>query len=305
MEENRRVSIAFLIVAHTKPEQLNLFIKQLLAYDESYVYIHIDAKNQAMIADITKNERVEVLPNHINIRWGDYSQIEANNYLIDYARKKRHHDFYSLHSGMDLAIRTVEQYALFLKETDLYAYYICSKLPNHWQYGGGLARIALYWPRLFRNRLSKHSPVRYLRSLYGRLYGASIIKGKKLPDEYTLYGGADWFTIREDCVNDIFAFLSENEKFQNLFVHSLSGAEIYYVTIFETMKQKRTVCNRNSLRFVDHRTSNAKRNPGSPNICTMDYLPLLERTQSFFARKFDMDVDRKIVEYFVNKCVKG
>lgn len=303
MEENTKISIAFLIVAHTKPEQLNLFIKQLLAYDESYIYIHIDAKNQEMIDGIMNNNRVEVLPKHIDVRWGDYSQIEVNNYLIDYARRKRHHDFYSLHSGMDLAIRTIEQYACFLKETDLYAYYVCSKLPNHWQYGGGLARLALYWPQLFRNRLPKHSPLRYLRSLYGKLYGIGILRGKKLPDEYPLYGGADWFTVSEECVDDMFDFLRKNEKFQKLFVHSLSGAEIYYVTIFEMIKKQRSVCNWNSLRFADHRTKSANRNPGSPNVCTITYLPILERTQAFFARKFDIDIDKDIVEYFVEKCI--
>lgn len=294
--------IAFLIVAHTKPEQLNIFIKQLLSYPGSYVYLHIDAKSKYMLPDILDDERVQVLTEHYDVRWGDYTQIEVNNYLMEFARKSRHHDFYSLHSGMDLAIRPIKEYAEFLQNSNLYGYYTCSKLPNHWQYGGGLARLALYWPKCFRNRLSEYSPLRYLRAAYGRLFAVGVIKGKKLPEEYPLYGGADWFTIRDDCVEDMFKFLKKNEKYQKMFIHSLSGAEIYYVTLFELLKQEQQVCNRNALRFVDHRTPGKNKAVGSPNICTMEYLPLLERSQLFFARKFDMDIDKKVVEYFVKKC---
>lgn len=303
MECYKNPTIAFLIVAHTKPEQLNIFIKQLLAYQGSYVYIHIDAKSKQMLSEIINDERVKILPEHYDVRWGDYSQIIVNNALLDFARKLRHHDFYSLHSGQDLAIRPINEFAEYLNTTNLYGYYVCSKLPNHWQYGGGLARLALHWPKCFRNKLSEHSPLRYLRAAYGRAFAKGIIKGKKLPEEYQLYGGADWFTIREDCVNDMFDFLEKDTKYQKLFVHSLSGAEIYYVTLFEMLKNNRQVCNNTSLRFADHRTKSKNKAVGSPNICTMEYVPLLERTGLFFARKFDMDVDRSVVEYFANKII--
>ena len=303
MERYANPIIAFLIVAHTKPKQLNIFIKQLLSYQGSYIYIHINAKSKYMLPNILDDERVIILPEHYDVRWGDYTQIEVNNALLDFARKNRRHDFYSLHSGMDLAIRPVKEYAEYLNTSNLYAYYVCSKLPNHWQYGGGLARLALYWPRCFRNKLSEHSPLRYLRAAYGRAFAAGIIKGKELPEEYPLYGGADWFTIREDCVSDMFEFLENDKNYQKLFIHSLSGAEIYYVTLFEMLKKDCKVCNNTSLRFADHRTKGKNKAVGSPNICTMEYVPLIERTGLFFARKFDMDIDRNVVEYFSKKSI--
>ncbi|MBE5892153.1 MAG: hypothetical protein E7286_02095 [Lachnospiraceae bacterium] len=302
MEYTSLPTIAFLIVAHTKPQQLNLFVKQLLAYEGSYVYIHVDAKNRQMEDQILQDDRVVILPEHFDIKWGDYSQIQANDYLLQYAMNCRHHDYYSLHSGVDLAVRPVREYARFLAATNLYGYYGCSKLPNHWQYGGGLARVALNWPVCFRRRVTKHSPIRYLRGMYGRMYETGILKGRKLPEQYPLYGGCDWFTVREDCVRDVLTFLEVHPDFKEMFVHSLSGGEIYYVTLFELTKKERPVCSGNHLRFIDHRERGRKREVGSPNICTMDMLGVIERSQLFFARKFDEDVDAEIIAYYVKKC---
>ena len=282
-----------------------MFIRQLLVYERSYVYIHIDAKSLDMIPNILKSERVTVLPDHYDVKWGDYTQILVYNYLLSYATLKRQHSYYSLHSGVDMAIRPVNELIAFLKDTNCYGYYGCSKLPNGWQYGGGLGRLALYWPKFFRKRLSAHSPMRYLRSLYGRLYGVGIIKGKKLSSEYPLYGGADWFTVREDCVNDMFTFLESHPDFQEMFVDSLSGAEIYYVTLFEMLKDGRIAQNRNTLRYIDWKERGQKCSVGAPNTCSMDFLQEIEMSNCFFARKFDFHYDSEIVEYYLNKCGVG
>lgn len=43
---------------------------------------------------------------------------------------------------------------------------------------GGFGRIALKWPQCFRRRLGRNSLMRYLRSIYGKLYGIGVIRGK-------------------------------------------------------------------------------------------------------------------------------
>lgn len=251
-----------------------------------------------------KSERVEIVPEHYDVKWGDYTQIIVNNYLLQFALSRRRHDYYSLHSGADLAIRPLSELIEYLNETKCYGYYGCSKLPNGWQYGGGLGRLALYWPQCFRKRLLPNSPMRYLRSLYGKLYGAGFIKGKKLPDKYPLYGGADWFTISEQCVLDILDFLHDNPDFDELFVNSLSGAEIYYVTLFELLKGQRPVQSRNALRYIDWKNRSQKLAVGAPNTCSMDFLDEIENSNAFFARKFDLHYDIEIVKYYLEKCSK-
>lgn len=132
--KDKTEDIAFLIVAHNNVEQLNMFIRQLLVYEGSYIYIHIDAKSLNMIPDVLKAERVTVLPEHYDVKWGDYTQILVNNYLLKYAISKKQHIYYSLHSGADLAIRPVKELIAFLNVTNCYGYYGCSKL-----------RLAIWW----------------------------------------------------------------------------------------------------------------------------------------------------------------
>ena len=293
--------IAFLLVVHTNPRQCNCFIRQLLQYPQSYVYIHIDAKSTNIAKEIVTDERVLILPEHYDIKWGDYTQILVNNYLMRYASGIRHHDYYSLHSGADLMIRSADDFARFLSQTNCYAFCDCVPLPSGWQYGGGLGRLALNWPTCFRKRLSSHSPLRYLRSLYGKLYGAKIIKGKKLPKKYKFYGGADWFTISGDCANELLEFIDREPEFQELFIRSLSGAEIYYVTLFEMLKADRPIEDKNLLRFIDWKPRGQKLSVGSPNTCTMSFLDEIEDSGCFFARKFNSEIDSEIIDYFLKK----
>ncbi|MBQ8258682.1 MAG: hypothetical protein IJY97_03880 [Clostridia bacterium] len=298
---NKINSIAFLIVAHNKPQQLNCFIRQLLLYPGSYIYIHIDKKSLSMIPEIVKHDRVEILPMHYDVKWGDFTQITVNNYLLKYSSDKRYHDYYSLHSGLDLMIRPIDELVSYLSTTNQFAYFSGNKLPNGWQYGGGFGRIALYWPQIFRKRLRKYSPLRYFRSIYGRLYGIGLIKGRNLPDEYEYYGGADWFTISHECVLKTLKFVETESKFTDLFINSLSGAEIFYVSVFQMVKGNASVSDQDMLRYIDWENRGQKLTVGSPNTCKMDFLSDIENSNNFFARKFDTNIDKEIVEYFLKK----
>lgn len=297
----RQTSIAFLLVVHNNPEQVNLFLKQILMYSNSYIYIHVDAKHLNIIPAILKNERVMIVPKHFDIQWGDYTQIQANNYLIQFASSQRHHDYYSLHSGADLLIRPMNELIDYLEDTNQYAYCECTRLPSHWQYGGGFGRLALKWPKCFRRRLNRNSPMRYLRSVYGKLYGIGVIPGKKLPEQYLYYGGADWFTMRSDCALNVLKFSQKEQEFELLFIDSLSGAEIYYVSIFEMTKGDCALDDKNMLRYIDWEDRGQILSVGSPNTCMMEFVKDIENSQAFFARKFDLNIDSAIVEYFCTK----
>ena len=90
--------------------------------------------------------------------------------------------------------------------------------------------------------------------------------------------------------------------FQDLFKDSLSGAEIYYVTLFELLKGSRHSESLNMLRYIDWKDRGQKLTIGSPNTCAMSFLADIEQSQMFFARKFDAKYDSAIVDYFLDKC---
>lgn len=101
-------------MAHNDVYLINPFIRQLLAYEGSFVFIHIDEKGLDIFSEIIDDKRVFVIPEHYNGSWGDYTQIQMVNALITYAHAVEEFDYYSLHSGVDLCVRPIQELALFL-----------------------------------------------------------------------------------------------------------------------------------------------------------------------------------------------
>lgn len=83
-------------MVHNNPTMLNCFIKQLLQYQGSVVFIHVDEKGLNIIPDIIEDPRVIIIPEHYNGSWGDYSQIQMVNALIKNAINNDDFDYYSL-----------------------------------------------------------------------------------------------------------------------------------------------------------------------------------------------------------------
>jgi len=291
--------IAFLLTLYGNPGQANMFINQLLKYKDSYVFIHIDKKSLHIKDEIIKHPRVIISPSSYRVEWGDYSQIQSINSLLEFANNYDKFDYFSLHSGSDLAVKPIKEFAEFLIKDNKYAYLQCNKLPDKdWQYGGGLGRLALYWPKFFRKKYSQHSPMRYLRSLYGKAYGAHLIKGHRLPDNIDFYGRSDWFTLRRDCVEFILNYVERHPEYNNLFENSLIGSEIYFTTLANMFSDRAQICNNNNLRYIDF-VNVDKRTPGSPKVLTMDDYKEIKCSTNFFARKFDVNKDLAVMKKFL------
>ena len=299
---DRQTKIAFLIMAHNNPQLLNLFLKQILQYADAEVFLHIDKKGVAIIPDILTHDRVHILDEHIWGKWGDYSQIAMADKLIRAAKDYANFDYYSLHSGCDLAIRPITEFAEYLKCEKKYYYCDCNPLPaKNWGHGGGLERILLYYPEWLRQRFSEKHPLRYVRSLYQRMYELGIIKGKVIPQEYLFYGGGQWFTISRECVTDYLSFIDNNPSYDAIFRKAMNSDEIYFNTIFNMTKGDRIAENHNILRFIDWKNRGQKNAPGSPNLMSMSFLDEIEASGMFFALKFDFNADRSVIQYFLSK----
>ena len=298
--------IAFLLMVHENPEQINLFLRQLLDYEYSEIYIHVDLNQIHIKSQLLKNERIHILEQSIHGKWGDYAQIEMIDMLLRYAYTQGPHDYYSLHSGCDLAIRPVKEYASYLARMKRYAYYYGPKLPRKdWGHGGGLERLALTYPPILRKKYPYKHPMRYLRALYQTAYELGIIKGKSLPEEYRFCGGSEWFTISEEAVRDYVYFLEQHPDYDILFRYALAGDEIYHLSIFDMMRGDRPVENENNLRYIDWSIRDSNPYAGSPSICEMEFVREIEESGAFFARKFDSRVDNEIIQYFLSKTIEN
>lgn len=294
------MKIAFLLTLYTLPEQANIFINQLLEYKESYVFIHIDKKFELMRKNLIKNERVVIIDELEYINWGDFSQIQSVLNLMEYAVKFGEFDYFSINSGHDLLVRPIDELIEFLQKDNSIAYLDCNKLPaDGWQYNGGLGRVELKWPKIFRKKISKNSPLRYLRKLYVSLYEFGIIKGKKLSDNMNFYGGSDWFTVNGEAVNYILTYIKNNPEYKKIFEEALIGSEIFFNTIICNKYSSDRVVTTDNLRYIDWSRDDGQA-VGSPRTLVSDDYKSIKKSNKFFARKFDIRKDYKIINKFVD-----
>lgn len=302
--KNKKVKIAFLLTIYGCASSANRFISQVLQYEGSSVFVHIDKKSSIKKEQLTCSPRVFIYENPIQVYWGDYSQIAVVKLMMKYANKQDKYDFYSVHSESDMLVRPINELIQFLAKDNAYAYLWCKKLPyEKWQFGGGLGRIALSWPRKFRTKHEWNSPYRYLRSIYGRLYCLHILKEKKLPTELEFWGLCDWFTLSGACVDDILEYTNNHQDYDRIYKDSLIGSEIYYTTLACNLGKHKKVITDNCLRYIDFEKVDYRK-PGSPKVIGYEDINRIEESNYFFARKFDENYDKDVIDYFLKKTQK-
>ncbi|MBQ3470526.1 hypothetical protein IJH23_02350 [Candidatus Saccharibacteria bacterium] len=291
-----KIKIAFLVIAHSNEGQLNLFINQLLEYDNSYVFVHLDKKSTLEKDQILSHERVIILEERVNVSWGDYSYIKVVKMLLNYASEYADFDYYSLHSGVDLMIKPVQALVDFLKKDGRDAYLEVEKMPiSGTKRCGHMERIGLYYPRFMRKKYRYKSFMRYLRSAYMSTYKYLVFP--KLDDSIYWFGSS-FFTISKKMLGDYYAFLSSNADYDKHFYNSLCGDEIYFNTIFMNSRNC-DIARDNNLFFI--KWSTVEVYAGSPHTLTMADKKSLLYCNAFFARKFNEDVDNRIIQFFAKK----
>ena len=139
--------------------------------------------------------------------------------------------------------------------------------------------------------------------MYQMLYQYGIMKGKKLPEKYTFYGGSEWFTVSKQCVERYFNFIKNNQEYDELFHKALMGDEIYFLSIFEMTRKEAVAEEKNCLTYIDWKQRGQKNGSGSPNNKSMNFLSEIENSGMFFARKFNPDFDSEVIQYFLNKTL--
>ena len=299
------MNIAFLLTLYTSPDQANIFINQILDYPKSKVFIHIDRKASWIKEKLIQDERVYIIAESIDVEWGSFSHIESILYLFENAKITGDFDYFSIHSGHDLAIKPIKQLAEYLIKDNSTAYLDCSSLPiKEWGFKGGFERIELKWPSIFIKKIDAKSPLRYMRFIYAYAHKLNLIKSRKLPKDINFYGGSDWFTLNNDAVDFILNYLNTHPEFLNLFKKSLIGSEIFFNTLINNMPNKGNVKNNSNLRYIDWHNLDGQF-VGSPKTLKSMDLHKLKNSEMYFARKFslaeDSEVINEILKFTVNK----
>ena len=79
------MKMAIAMQCHANSEQINKII-EFFDDDDIDIYIHIDKKSNIKSEIVTRNN-VYILDNNINVKWGQYSQVEATLELFKRIKK--------------------------------------------------------------------------------------------------------------------------------------------------------------------------------------------------------------------------
>ena len=280
---------AYLIMAHTQPELLKKLLK-MLDNERNDIYLHIDSKAKDYpldeIAAVLQKSKC-IFTERTDVKWGSYSQINCEMILLKEAVKTEH-AYYHLLSGMDLPIKSQEQIFAFFEKY--------KGLEFVDEDGATISEAAL-------------SRVKYTHKFYGKagsvkdILGALSVKGQKLLgfDKTQKYGniifqkGRNWFSITHGLAKLV---VEKEDWIQEVFGQSGCGDELFLQTVARNSEYAEKICNPNTMPEVpDTRYIDWKRGSNNnPYVFREDDFEELKNALGLFARKFDLNVDKKIVE---------
>lgn len=287
---------AFLVAAH---HQFEILAKTLEILDDDDVdfFIHVDKKSGPLPVGLLKrccrHSEVRFIERR-RVNWGGYSQIECTLSLMEEAAKNGY-DYYHYISGVDLPIKPKSLILDYFQEWNgtEFIHFEDTKAKSKY-----IDRLKYH--SLFQDTgLSELASIdRYIRGIERALR----VDRTKNNDIKTFQYGCNWFSITHDLALYV---LSKKRWIERTFVHTRCADELLIQTIVVNSPWRERLpevafddnyiaC----LRYIDWKR-------GRPYVFRESDFDDLVSSPYLFARKFDIDVDSRIVDLVYNYCMNN
>lgn len=288
------MKIAILLLCHKNPKQINLFI-EYMQHEAIDIFIHVDKKS-GIIGKLAKKENVYLLPDkkRIDVDWASFSQIKATHNLIMFARKRGNYDYYWLCSGQDFPLKSCEDIVdFFSKKNTNFINLFDSKHNNLGKNNNYDKRNSIYYFDFLMGREKWKSIARRIYVIISGGYNYTFPWLRRKYRNFKFYFGSQWWCINKKTMNWIIEYEKRNKDYIRYFSHCSTPDESYYHTLI--MNSPYALDCEDYLHYVIWPSGEA-----SPKVLTMDDKNLLINSDSLMARKFDLDVDAKIIEAIID-----
>lgn len=291
------MKFAFIILCHKNETQINRLLNKLKNFD-CEIFIHIDRKNKNLKNDIKICKNIHILPEEdsYDIKWGGIDMILATlsliNNVVSFSENNNiKFDYVWLLSGQDYIIQNSKIISEKLKQNKKINYIEIIGKGNK-KYKKLRKLYELPYPQWIT--INK-TYIKIVKRLYmiitgGYNYTFPFFRRKK-PFDFDFYFGSQWWTITYDCANYIKEYCTKNDKYIRYFEKSIIPDECFFQTIIMQSKYSKSI--QNNLTYI-----NWGKNRRSPETITIEDFAKLKKINNeyFFARKFDIDEDKKIVD---------
>lgn len=211
---------AYLILAHNEFGLLQLLL-DCLDDARNDIYVHIDKKVKRLPELHAKEAGLRILENRIDIRWADYSMVEAEFALFETAQKNGSYAYYHLLSGVDLPLKSQDYIHRFFEENqgkEFIGYTLTEMTPE-------TVRRMQRWHLFPRHFSRKRNVYSAFRSAFLRL---QEILGIKRNRQTVFTKGSQWVSITEEMVQ---LALSRKSWARKTFTHTFVPDECLMQTL--------------------------------------------------------------------------
>ncbi|WP_167505967.1 beta-1,6-N-acetylglucosaminyltransferase [Desulfosediminicola flagellatus] len=271
------MKVAFVLLAHEEPDLLRPLITSLLAAGAN-VFAHHDVNGTGDleksfekwgIADLGGN--LFIAPK-VQVRWGEWSIIEATLNCLDLARKQNDDsDFYMLISGSCMPVKPIALLAKHLEANPYDHIEAVNALEHRWVKDG------IQEPRWEKYHFFNW---RYNQSLFDlslKLQSKIGIK-RKLPLNHIAHMGSQWWCLRRGTIHKILSLIDDNSNLCRFFKKTWVPDELFFQTLVANLIAKNEIVSRPLTRY----TFNSW---GIPRVYYDDDYPELLAENKFFVRK--------------------
>jgi hypothetical protein len=274
--------MAYFISAYKKPESI-IRLVNVLANEEDLFYIHFDKKVKSqtfkkwrtLIIENCQTENIQIL-SKFQTKWGAFgvsdATISAMRHFDDFD-----YDYFTNLTGECYPLKSSRQIKETFKNQN-------SGFMNFWKipYEGWAPARGGFWRihnRFYFLPKKKYPYVRKIR--IPRL-------NKKMPNDLEPYGGWSLFSLPKDMISYALKYLDNNPNVKAFYKRTFAPNEMMWQTILMNSPFKDRIVNDN-MRYIEFIRSH-------PRILTKKDYSTLKNSGRLFARKFDSDVDREILD---------
>jgi len=291
------MSIGFVLLTHHQPQQIDRLLAQLnKMFNYPPIACHHDFDKCGLSVDhLSKN--IEFVRPHLKTKWGDFSIVEATVQGIKLLYESDNApDWFILLSGSDYPIKTAQEILDELNSNQYDAYINHEKI--RYKVYQENPKISLIWQKLAYERycglklfsipfLGKRP---YSRDLDIRI-DAPFITQFFMPfdDNFHCFVGDQWFYANRRSAEYIIQFHQQDNAITSHYRHRMFADESYFQTILANADHLHL--KNDNYRYVDWST-----NAAHPKTILLEDLPRLLASPAHFARKFNLEVDRKIFD---------
>jgi hypothetical protein len=269
--------IAYCVMVHKNPDQVARCLKMIYTKEDLFYYQIFRTKNTPSI-DVWKealsieNKNNVFLFSNYKGSYATFRCVKAVLEAMNFFQENKYDYFINL-SGQCYPIKPIKLIKKELENSDVtFLDYFPLPFKNWTQ--GGFDRINYHWFHII-----------------GKIWIPIPKIFRKLPYNLKPYGGSNWFCLSKKFVDYILQFIENHPKLNLYFKNSLCPDEIFFQTIVINSPLQHQVINDNK-RYIDWH----KKRSSSPAILTSeDYRKIID-TNKWFGRKFDMNVDSKILD---------